>query len=379
MANFFAELKDRHLDGVVGRLFEIESRDRLLPMEGLRGIAVGLVFLQHYCVQFLTGGGLSGPTETFAKVFRHLGNYGVELFFVLSGFLIYGIILRKRPGFVPFMVRRAQRLYPAFIVALVIAMVADLMKIDPDIPAGFFAGAAYIGAQLAFLPGLFPIEPLFMVNWSLSYEWWFYIGCVVLFSVFDLGKARQQYRVLGIGAVALCLVVFSAVGIPGIPIRGLSFISGILLVEASTAHWRPVPAPLALAAGLVTFAICAGIALPEWGTAIILSTGFYAVCSSAFHGQHFLARGLSCTSLRTLGNVSYSFYLVHGFAVVAAVQLLLPFLPRTDENVLFWLCLAPIFAAAFCVGAMLYLAVEKPFSLRPAVPRTVSSSAATYT
>src|SRR5580704_7830585 len=160
-------------------LFEIENRDRLLPMEGLRGVAVGLVFLQHYCVQCLSAGGLSGPTETFAGAFRNFGNYGVELFFVLSGFLIYGIVIRKRPGFIPFMLRRAQRLYPAFVVALLIAIGADVIRPVPKIPSSLPDAVIYIGANLAFLPGLFPIEPLFTVIWSLSYEWWFYVSCVI--------------------------------------------------------------------------------------------------------------------------------------------------------------------------------------------------------
>jgi exopolysaccharide production protein ExoZ len=359
-------------------LFEIENRDRLLPMEGLRGVAVGLVFLQHYCVQFLSAGGLSGPTETFAGAFRNFGNYGVELFFVLSGFLIYGIVIRKRPGFIPFMLRRAQRLYPAFVVALLIAIGADVIRPVPKIPSSLPDAVIYIGANLAFLPGLFPIEPLFTVNWSLSYEWWFYVSCVILVSVFDLGMAKPQYRLLGIATVGLCLVTLSAAGVPGVPIRGLSFLSGLLLVEASLLNLGPVSAPLAVAATLATFA-CVGFAIPAWIDAIVLASGFYAVCSAALHGHHFLARSLSFTGLRALGNASYSFYLVHGFVVVAAIQVLLRLFPAADRNILFWVCLAPVFAAAFSVGAGLFLAIEKPFSLGASVPRTVAASASTYT
>jgi exopolysaccharide production protein ExoZ len=361
------------------RFFEIESRDRLLPMEGLRGVAVGLVFLQHYCVQFLSAGGLHGATEAFASAFRNFGNYGVELFFVLSGFLIYGIVLRKQPGFLAFMLRRAQRLYPAFVAALLIAIGADLFRPVPKIPSGFADAVVYIGANLAFLPGLFPIEPLFVVNWSLSYEWWFYVTCVGLVSVLSLGAANPRHRLLGIATVGLCLVALSAAGVPGVPIRGLSFLSGLLLVEVNRLHLRSVSAPLAVAAALAMFVICVGFAIPSWINAIVLAGGFYAVCSAAFHGQHFLARGLSFAGLRALGNASYSFYLVHGFAVVAAIQVLLRFFPTVDRNILFWVCLAPVFVAAFSVGAALFLTVEKPLSLGAGVPRKVSASAATFT
>src|SRR4051812_18322890 len=98
--------------------FEINDGQRLPALEGLRGVAVALVFLQHYCGQFLNYTQLSGLTRQFAELFDKFGSYGVELFFVLSGYLIYCILLRRRPAFLAFMARRARRLYPSFAVAL---------------------------------------------------------------------------------------------------------------------------------------------------------------------------------------------------------------------------------------------------------------------
>src|SRR5277367_5622847 len=151
---------------MLAQLLEIDGTSRSRPMEGLRGVAVGLVFLQHYCTQFLTYAEVSGPTRRLAEFSHEVGNYGVELFFVLSGFLIYGILLRRRPKFLPFMARRAQRLYPAFIVAFLIGVAFDWLRPEPKIPHDLIAGSLYIAANIAFLPGLFPINPLFAVNWS---------------------------------------------------------------------------------------------------------------------------------------------------------------------------------------------------------------------
>ncbi len=120
----------------LGDAFEVESHARIKPMEGMRGIAVILVFLQHYCRQFIEDGHLGGATLAFASAFRTYGNNGVELFFVLSGFLIYGILLRNRPAFLDFMKRRAQRHYPAFLAALIVAGLVDLVRLHPYIPAG---------------------------------------------------------------------------------------------------------------------------------------------------------------------------------------------------------------------------------------------------
>jgi len=344
--------------------FGVESRDRLLPMEGLRGVAVGLVFLQHYCLQFLADGGLSGYTAVFASAFRHFGNFGVELFFVLSGFLIYGIVLKKDPKFLPFMLRRAQRLYPAFLVAFLIGIAADFVRPVPKIPTGTVDAAVYLGANLAFLPGLFPIEPLFEVNWSLSYEWWFYVCCITLASIVGLRSLKPLYRTYGIAMIGVSLVALDMTQGSGVPIRGLCFLSGLLLVEASALGWKPISASAASVSMIVVFAICVNLRIPEWVNAILLAAGFYAVCSAAFGRHGVLSQGLAMPALRVLGNISYSFYLVHGFVVVAALRLVLVMFAAADKNLLFWLCLPTVFAIAFCAGAVLFVAVEKPYSLR---------------
>lgn len=63
---------------------------RLLSMEGLRGLAVLLVFLQHYAYQMQSLSHLDGISRVVIAALRSYGNLGVELFFVLSGYLIYG-------------------------------------------------------------------------------------------------------------------------------------------------------------------------------------------------------------------------------------------------------------------------------------------------
>src|SRR4249919_1955085 len=95
------------------RTFELQDRrhSRLLPMEGLRGFAVTLVFLHHYTVQAQLIGLSPGPTSVVATALRSYGNLGVELFFVLSGYLIYGTLVRRPPSFAGFMARRFQRIY----------------------------------------------------------------------------------------------------------------------------------------------------------------------------------------------------------------------------------------------------------------------------
>jgi peptidoglycan/LPS O-acetylase OafA/YrhL len=134
---------------------EIGGSGRSLPLEGLRGVAITLVFLHHYCMRSSIYTNISGFTEQFASVFRHFGGNGVELFFVLSGFLIYGILLRQRPSFIPFMARRVQRLYPAFLVVFVIAIFWDFFRPEPKIPADLndaTAGSLRDGPHITGVP-----------------------------------------------------------------------------------------------------------------------------------------------------------------------------------------------------------------------------------
>jgi peptidoglycan/LPS O-acetylase OafA/YrhL len=106
----------------LARLFELEGQgDRMLSMEGLRGLAVTLVFFVHYEALF---GGRISPGTALAGAARFLdivGRTGVDLFFVLSGYLIYGAVMRMRQsngGYARFMRRRVERIYPTFLVML---------------------------------------------------------------------------------------------------------------------------------------------------------------------------------------------------------------------------------------------------------------------
>src|SRR6476619_7277392 len=100
-------------------------------VEGLRGIAVLVVLLFHANLLGLVGGFV-----------------GVDVFFVISGFLITGLLLRERErtgriAFLPFYARRARRLLPAAIVVLVATLIAALNLVAPlDRPSVGLDGAA---------------------------------------------------------------------------------------------------------------------------------------------------------------------------------------------------------------------------------------------
>lgn len=361
--------------------FELgHSRARLIPMEGLRGFAVSLVFLHHYAVQDLVLLPPTGKTAAVALALRSYGNLGVELFFILSGYLIYGTLL-KRPSFGQFMMRRAQRIYPAFLVAFGIFLAANFAAPGASkIPANTAAAALYILENILLLPGLFSIEPMMAVAWSLSYEMFFYVATAAVVVALSLNLRSKTFRIILILSLALALTAIEAISPGAAPIRMAPFFAGMLLVEVGEDF--AIPAWLGLSAvgaaflATIVFQTPLSAAGREWLHAI----AFMLLCGACFRGRNTAAAIFSWAPLRWLGNMSYSYYLVHGLPVKAAMEIIARIAP-TAPSAEFWILLLPVFALSLIPAAALFLVVEKPLSLRPggaanqrAVAPAISSS-----
>lgn len=172
-------------------------------IEGLRGLAVLSVLAFHAAVPGLTG-----------------GYVGVDVFFVISGFLITGMLVGRPLGLRDFAARRARRILPAAATVLVATAVAGGALLDPlrgtDLArdliasAGQFANWRFVGQQTDYLAAERDPSPL-QHFWSLSVENQFYL----LWGVLLLGLARYLYgrrraaaitlTTLGIGGVSLVL------------------------------------------------------------------------------------------------------------------------------------------------------------------------------
>jgi peptidoglycan/LPS O-acetylase OafA/YrhL len=126
---------------------------RISQLDGIRGLAIAAVLFAH--LGALMGVGIGRNLVVIALYrFMHVGWLGVDIFFVLSGFLITGIILkdRVRPDFWgTFYLRRAFRILPAFTVVFVLTLLA----------AHFFAPEIHVSSAY-IIPALF-----FMANWTI--------------------------------------------------------------------------------------------------------------------------------------------------------------------------------------------------------------------
>lgn len=347
-----------------------ESGHNLRPMEGLRGFAVFLVFLVHYVTLAQPWVDQGGAMGTLLRGIHTVGNTGVNLFFVLSGYLIYGSLIARPQHFGRFMSRRVERIYPAFLAVFAIYVVLSFLAPGQSkLPADSGRAALYLGANLLLLPGLFPIEPLITVAWSLSYEMFYYLVIPLVITILGLRNRSGEWRMRFFAVAALLIVAYCAAF--GGHVRLIMFISGILLHEVMAAE--SIRAPRGAVALLALLAGLAAMLLPWNGSAAfaakvsILFVAFFVLCLACFRNPAGpVARGFAWTPLRWLGNMSYSYYLLHGLSLKVAFAGLAVVLHAGDHGSwLFWALLPIMFAATLVPTTALFLAVERPYSLKP--------------
>jgi len=339
------------------------------PMEGLRGFAVFLVFIVHYVT--LSNPWIVGHTSLLrlADALHAIGNTGVDLFFVLSGYLIYGSLIARPTSYRRFMWRRVVRIYPAFIVVFLLYLALSFSyPAESKIPPGVPGAATYLLQNFLLLPGLFPITPIITVAWSLSYELFYYLAIPVVIGAFGLRSRGETWRIVFFTTLAVSIFVLS--GIYGGPVRLAMFVSGILLYEM--AHRGSVASP---GNGVAVITLAAGITGMLWiplsgsvgiaSKTALLFIAYFSLCFACFCNVGTWLPGLySWTPMRWLGNMSYSYYLLHGLALKAAFMIFAIVLPSgVDGALLFWVMMPVAFGLTLIPTAILFLTIERPLSL----------------
>ncbi|MBL8439478.1 MAG: acyltransferase [Zoogloeaceae bacterium] len=357
----------------VRRRFELArggGGHNVLPMEGLRGFAVFLVFLVHYVTLVEPWISKHSGLLALAGALHTIGNTGVDLFFVLSGYLIYGSLIPRRQNFFRFMTRRVERIYPAFLAVFgVYLLLSFVFPNESKIPGPSQEAIIYLLQNFFLLPGLFPIQPMITVAWSLSYEMFYYLAIPLVIVVFRLRARTAAWRT-GFFCTVAVAILGSAVLFEG-PVRLVMFISGILLCEAMGRTQVPIPNGMLACLTLVLGFLATLLPLPgQSGFALkilFLSLVFFVLCFACFREPSgWLPRSFSWTPLRWLGNMSYSYYLLHGLALKAAffgLPILMP--PGQNGPWIFWGLLPLMFIVTLGASAVLFIAVERPFSLAP--------------
>ena len=154
---------------------------RLGQIDALRGLAAMAVVLYHYSTRF----GQLYPQAPQPSWALPGGHFGVNLFFIISGFVIFMTITRtRRPA--DFVVSRFSRLYPAYwaAVALTFAITLGL-----SLPGKTVNGASAL-ANLLMFHGLFGVPHVDGVYWTLEVELLFYAMALLLFTTRQLARVH---------------------------------------------------------------------------------------------------------------------------------------------------------------------------------------------
>jgi len=273
-------------------------------IEGLRGVAILLVVLFHVEVAGFAGGFV-----------------GVDVFFVISGFLISKQLFSEtstsgRVRLLDFWARRLRRLTPLLFFTILATLVSSLVVYSPlawrSIAVDAMTATIYLSNVHFALDGVqyFTSAPSpYLQTWSLGVEEQFYIGWPILFLVVALGAGRRRDSFrgpLGVGA----------------PARAWEFGAGALLFLVTTRlrpsrPWTPHVVGVAGLALVVVAVTRFDDLTPFPGTAALVPVAA-TVCLilAGSFSRNWIGRALSVRPLRSIGRVSYGWYLLHWPALV---------------------------------------------------------------
>lgn len=268
-------------------------------IQGLRGVAALSVLVVHLYVMPLLAGFLPQLPPWFHAV-ANTGGHGVELFFMISGYLIPASLVRH--GDVSsFFYDRCMRILPVFVV-----LHLALFTVGPLVGYKFFKGIDLVSylelfvVNLLFLPDLLGL-PLGQQNaWTLSYEWAFYIWFAAFFVSRRSGHRPSAWLLAGLAVAA---VLYR----PNAAFFGVGMLLSRVSIRLPLAGW-----PGLLAAAACVVAMYGALEYLHAALALLPGLVLFAMVLSPGSGPATL---LEARSLQYVGKISYSLYLVHPFAL----------------------------------------------------------------
>ena len=331
---------------------ELNLRGRLTALDGLRGTAILAVFFYHYA-RGASGHTNSAVVRAFSVLFG-FGWTGVDLFFVLSGFLITGILYETlaAPGYYRnFYARRVLRIFPIYyLVVIVLAAVGFFLGVHWK--PGHLSFLVYLGYPAALLwPALIQLSPYIAVThlWSLSLEEQFYMVWPWIIAKLRTPEniLRGCLAVAGIAVLVRTLIyttgwLSTAWAYTFLLCRADAIATGAAIAILVRGAWQRrllawAPFIFLLAAGGI-IALCALRRTVEHDDPAIATLGFSvlaimygALLLSSLRSHSWLEWVLSLPLLRMFGKYSYGLYLYHFPLTVVLSPLKEVFVARTNS------------------------------------------------
>ena len=332
------------VSGAVLATGEVKARKSYLPgLDTLRAVAALSVCLFHF-----SGGMMPKLVVPAVKNAFSQGYLGVDIFFVISGFIIpYSLVGKNHRvvGFFTYLKKRVMRINPPAYVTLLLVLGQGFF-IDKFIKkASFYTKDLSLGQLVHNLLFTIPFTNYKWLNgvfWTLAIEFQFYLFIGLLFNVLFSRNV--------LWFVVLYVLIGLAQFVPALSTAEFFRYSTLFALGGVALLWqqRRIPAwvcvaGLALFGGLAMWQLSLYAALVGVGTAVAINTIKVSIPGFSF-----------------LGKISYSLYLLHGLIGSTAEFFLIKLLSPTSDArkmLLTIMCLGLAIAGAY----VFYLVVEKPF------------------
>jgi len=380
-----------------------DSNRSLLFLDGLRGLAALYVIIFHATKGLVWEGfyggyvfhpqqySIPGQLVAYALFLFYYGHQAVLLFFILSGFVIHLRYARQRQtqpqasfDLGHFYWRRFKRIYPALILALILTYVLDthgILLVPAAQPIIAYVVSVHYDPILSHLFGTLIILPSplpwgsDLPLWSLRLEWWYYLLYPVLWWL-----SRRSLGISTLFIMTLCTWFYIKSG-DAISF-GQEFVSlllvwwfGALLAEIYVGtlkikfSWL---APLALLLVPLLSSVAPFMEMNGNFRDILWGIGFAGLFATLFAWQR---RGGSLRWLewfKSLGNMSYTLYIVHMPIMVFIGAWLIAASPTSTLPMTYEWVVASIIIC-LVIAWLLHFIVEKPFQRRSAVKAVLLS------
>jgi peptidoglycan/LPS O-acetylase OafA/YrhL len=349
----------------------------LFELDVVRGLMSWWVVVGHVLA---FAGFQENNVPSVTAVVMH-GAYAVNVFMMMSGFVIANLLADKNESYNVFLVRRFLRIYPVFLVALAVAILARPLYIpillSSRVPLPWHYDRIWVAennhfwphvlAHLSMLYGVIPESTLRYSGiallgpaWSMTIEFQYYLLAPLLILIARRFGGKGWITVIAVAG--LVSQVFAASLQRNFPTSLPTFLP--LFLAGMTSYWiyaqmreqePKVPADILLAGVPLLYLVTGSVPATIWGftMALILANGQSPVVSK-------MKSLLNQPSLLFLGKISYSTYLIHypilwlGKALVARVAL------HANPFVVAPALFALTIPATLCASALLYHFVEKP-------------------
>lgn len=360
----------------------------IYSLTGLRAIAALFVFLFHASVVAIDGNRVY--LEFLNCMLVRNGDFGVDIFFSLSGYVIalaYGENFRKFKfsQYIKFICSRVSRLWPLHIFTMLLMLGAYYMTssgpnrtvntYNYEFRSIFFSVfmmhewfsennfLRHIASFIGMLKNIGPIGTPNSVSWSISSEFFVYL----LFPIFLLliKSAKPALSMAAILIFGFGLVVYCLIPSDNLLRVVYCFVGGVWIQQANI-HLKFFNATntnyFGLILGLFLFVILSLFRMGEGGFPYLIAVVTVVLLINAVADEEdVLGKAISSKLLVYLGEISYAFYMIHWFCLKLCTRLVLSNGYTSVKGVAY---LATSLLAAFFLAAILHKYLEVPARFR---------------